>query len=76
MSNDFDTSAIDAEALQLMKRENVHGMALAAIKRGKIAHVAAYGWRNVEQKLALTTNTIMHGASLTKQRSPIWYYNS
>jgi hypothetical protein len=40
MPNDFDTSAIDAEALQLMKRENVHGMALAVIKRGKIAHVA------------------------------------
>jgi CubicO group peptidase (beta-lactamase class C family) len=37
-----DAVAIDAEALQLMGREDVQGMAVAIIDDGKIAHVAAY----------------------------------
>ncbi len=61
-----DAEAITAEALRLMKREDVQGMALAVIEDGKVAHVAAYGQRNVERNLPLTTNTIMYGASLTK----------
>lgn len=61
-----DAEAIAAEALRLMKREDVQGMALAVIQDGKVAHVAAYGQRNVERNLPLTTNTIMYGASLTK----------
>jgi len=62
----FDASAIDARANQLMKRENVQGMALAFIDDGKVVYVAAYGRRNVERDLPLTTDTIMYGASLTK----------
>ncbi len=62
----FDATAIDAEALRLMKREDVQGMALAVIEDGKVAHVATYGRRNVERNLPLTTDTIMYGASLTK----------
>jgi CubicO group peptidase (beta-lactamase class C family) len=61
-----NAAAVDAEALRLMKRENVQGMALAVIEDGKVAHVAAYGRRNVERDLPLTTDTIMYGASLTK----------
>ena len=63
---EFDAAAIDAKAQQLMKRENVHGMALAVIEDGEVVHVAAYGRRNVERDLPLTTDTIMYGASLTK----------
>ena len=62
----LDTAAIDAEAQRLMTRENVQGLALAVIENGKIVHVAAYGHRNVEKDLPLTTDTIMYGASLTK----------
>jgi len=54
----FDAAAIDTEALGLMKREDVQGMALAVIEEGKVAHVAAYGRRNVERNLPLTTTTI------------------
>lgn len=61
-----DAGAIDAEAQRLMKRERVNGMALAVIDDGKIVHTAAYGYRNVERRLPLTTTTIMYGASLTK----------
>lgn len=62
----FDVAAVDAEVLRLMEREKVQGLALAVIEEGKIAHVAAYGRRNVERNLPLTTDTIMYGASLTK----------
>lgn len=58
--------AIDAEALRLMAAGNVEGMALAVIEEGRIVHVAAYGRRNVERNLPLTTDTVMYGASLTK----------
>ncbi len=49
-----------------MEREGVQGLALAVIEDGRVAHVAAYGWRNVERELPLTTETVMYGASLTK----------
>jgi CubicO group peptidase (beta-lactamase class C family) len=62
----LDAAAIDAEAARLMARENVQGLALAVIEDGKIVHVAAYGRRNVERNLPLTTDTVMYGASLTK----------
>ena len=58
--------AIDGEARRLMAKEDVKGMALALIDEGAVVHVAAYGHRNVERGLALETDTIMYGASLTK----------
>jgi CubicO group peptidase (beta-lactamase class C family) len=61
-----DYAAIDAEALRLMAREGVQGLALAVIEEGKVAHVAAHGRRSVERNLPLTVDTIMYGASLTK----------
>jgi len=61
-----DVGMIDAAAQRLMKREGVEGMALAIIEDGKVMHVAAYGRRNVERDLPLTTDTVMYGASLTK----------
>lgn len=64
-SNPSPTS-LDAYARQLMAREGVNGMALAAIEDGEVTHVAAYGHRNVERDLPLTTDTVMYGASLTK----------
>jgi CubicO group peptidase (beta-lactamase class C family) len=59
-------AAIDAEARRLMASEDVKGMALAVIDEGRIIHVAAYGFRNVEKQLPLTVDTVMYGASLTK----------
>ncbi|MBM2813120.1 MAG: serine hydrolase [Chloroflexi bacterium] len=56
---------VDAAVARLMKRENVQGLALAVIDSGKIRYVVSYGVRNA-QRLPLTTNTIMYGASLTK----------
>jgi CubicO group peptidase (beta-lactamase class C family) len=59
-------AAIDAEARRLMAGENVNGMAVAVIDNGQVVHVAAYGYRNVEQNWPLQTDTIMYGASVTK----------
>ena len=61
-----DGKAIDAQATRLMQREGVQGMALAVIENGRVAYVAAYGYRNAARKLPLTTTTVMYGASLTK----------
>ena len=63
---ELDAAAIDARAQQLMKGEDVQGMALAVIENGEVVHVAAYGRRNVARDLPLTTSTVMYGASLTK----------
>lgn len=58
--------SIDATAKRLMATENVQGLALAYIVDGQVQHVGAYGWRNVERQLPLTSSTVMYGASLTK----------
>lgn len=58
--------ALDQQIHALMQRERVNGLALAVIDAGKVSKVAAYGWRNVERRQPLTTDTVMYGASLTK----------
>jgi CubicO group peptidase (beta-lactamase class C family) len=58
--------ALDADVRALMARESVQGLALAVVDGGEVRHVAAYGWRNVERRQPLTTQTVMYGASLTK----------
>jgi CubicO group peptidase (beta-lactamase class C family) len=57
---------IDDEAERLMATQAVKGMALAVIDDGRVHHVAAYGYRNVERRLPLETGTVVYGASLTK----------
>ncbi|MCG8464050.1 MAG: beta-lactamase family protein [Xanthomonadales bacterium] len=64
--NPFNAEALDNKARQLMAQNDVQGLAVAVIEEGKIVHVAAYGQRNVEKALPLTTDTIMYGASFTK----------
>jgi CubicO group peptidase (beta-lactamase class C family) len=57
---------VDARVPALMKRERVQGLALAIIDRGQVRYMRAWGYRNVERRLPLTTETVMYGASLTK----------
>jgi CubicO group peptidase (beta-lactamase class C family) len=49
-----------------MTRNRVPALAVAIIDRGKIAYMAGFGYRDVEQKLPLTDTTVMYAASLTK----------
>ncbi|WP_375207871.1 serine hydrolase domain-containing protein [Hyphococcus sp.] len=57
---------ITAETRRLMQREDVKGLALAVVTAGEVRDVMSFGYRNVERKEPLETDTIMYGASLTK----------
>jgi CubicO group peptidase (beta-lactamase class C family) len=57
---------IDASITRLMKAAEVPGIAIAAINRGQIVYLKAYGLRDTERKLPLTIDSVMTGASLTK----------
>ncbi len=49
-----------------MNANDVTGLGIALINDGEVAFVKGYGHRMVEKDLALETDTIMYGASLTK----------
>ncbi|WP_051695949.1 serine hydrolase [Caulobacter sp. UNC358MFTsu5.1] len=61
-----DYKALDAEAARLMAVGKIPGLAYAVIEHGKVVHVSAQGWANVEQKRPLRTDTIMYAASISK----------
>ncbi len=58
-------AAIDAEVSRIMTHTHGKGLAVAVIDHGKAGYVHAYGIRNAKGD-ALTTDTVMYGASLTK----------
>jgi CubicO group peptidase (beta-lactamase class C family) len=58
--------ALDARIAWLMKEAKVPGLAVAIVEDGKVTSVRAYGERDVEKGLPLTTDTVMYAASLTK----------
>lgn len=58
--------ALDTRIAFLMKEAKVPGLAVAIIDDGKVVSVKAYGQRDTEKDLPLTTDTIMYAASLTK----------
>ncbi|MET0230557.1 MAG: serine hydrolase domain-containing protein [Rhodanobacteraceae bacterium] len=58
--------ALDREVEQHIAAAHVPGLALAVIEHGEITHLRAYGKRDVERGLPLTTDTVMYAASLTK----------
>jgi CubicO group peptidase (beta-lactamase class C family) len=59
-------AALDREVDRLMAAAHVPGLALALIRDDRIVHLRAYGQRDVEQHLPLTTSTTMYAASITK----------
>jgi len=66
MATAFPALAADDPVPGLMKAADVPGLAVAVIRNGKVVSVKAYGYRDVEKKLPLTTDTVMYAASLTK----------
>lgn len=58
--------ALDQRIEQLMQAAHVPGMALGIIENGKVTYLRAYGYRDVEKQLPLTTDTVMYAASTTK----------
>jgi len=59
-------AALDHEIESRMAAAHVPGLALAVIENGRVTHLKAYGLRDVEQNLPLTTDTTMYAASITK----------
>jgi CubicO group peptidase (beta-lactamase class C family) len=57
---------IDETVQRLMKAAEVPGVGLALFNDGKIAYLKAYGVRDKEKNLPLTTDSVMSGASFTK----------
>jgi CubicO group peptidase (beta-lactamase class C family) len=57
---------IDAAVTRLMHAAKVTGAGVALFNDGKISYLKAYGFRDKEQSLALTPDTIMIAASLSK----------
>jgi len=57
---------IDSAINGVMKDWNVPGMGLAVVKNGKIILAKGYGYRNIEEKLPVTENTIFAIGSCTK----------
>ncbi len=61
------TSAdIDTAVTRLMHAGRVTGIGIAILNDGKIAYVKAYGFRDKEKSLPLTTDSVMTAASLSK----------
>ena len=59
-------AALDREIQARMAAAKVPGLALALIEDGRVTYVKAYGLRDLEQNLPLTTDTTMYAASITK----------
>lgn len=59
-------SEIDQTMTRLMHAAEVPGAGIAVFNRGKVAYLKTYGFRDQENKLPLTENSVMAGASFTK----------
>ncbi len=60
------TAEIEQHITRLMKAAKVTGLAVAILNDNQIAYVKSFGYRNKEDSLPLTENTVMYGASFTK----------
>ncbi len=59
-------ASVDLSIQDLLKKNDVPGLALAVIQEGRVTRTATYGFREVETKTPLDADTVMYGASLTK----------
>ena len=64
--NEIIKPDIDETIKTQMVMQNLPGMAVGVFHKGKIIHLKGYGFENIEQKKPITTETIMHWASVSK----------
>jgi len=57
---------VDATVTRLMKAAEVPGVAIAIINHGQVAFVKSYGFRDTQNQLPLTPDSVMTAASFTK----------
>jgi CubicO group peptidase (beta-lactamase class C family) len=58
--------AVDRSIQRMMAANNVTGLGVAVIRKGKVVFIKSYGYAVAETKVPLTPGTVMYGASLTK----------
>lgn len=61
-----DFSALDALVEAEMKTAQVPGVAVAVIRGGEVIYTKTYGYRDLENKLPVTGNTVFRIGSITK----------
>src|SRR5258705_2895535 len=59
-------AGFDAFAREGLKDWNVPGMAIAIVQDDRIIYAEGFGFRNIEEKLPVTTNTLFAIGSTTK----------
>jgi len=64
--SNLTSTEIDATVGRLMKDDNVTGVGIAVFHDGKISYLKTYGQSDTEKGLALTPDTVMPAASMTK----------
>lgn len=52
--------------LQVMQSAHIPGLSLAIVRDGELAHVAGYGWADIEQRRAMQPETLINLGSVTK----------
>ena len=57
---------LDDLAASAMKQWKIPGVAIAVVQDGKVIYAKGYGYRNLEQKLPVTTATLFPIGSITK----------
>lgn len=62
----ISTTEIERTVERLMKTAHVTGLNVAIINGSQVVYLKSFGWRNKEQQLLLTPQTVMYGASFTK----------
>ena len=62
----ISTSEIDQTVSRLINAADVTGAGIAILNNGRIVHLQAYGFRDVEKKLPLTPDSVMGAASFSK----------
>ena len=61
-----DLEGLDDFIAEQMKEWKVPGLAIAIVRDGKAIHVKGYGYRDVEEELPVTPNTLFGIGSITK----------
>jgi CubicO group peptidase (beta-lactamase class C family) len=62
----ISAAQIDATITHLMQSAHVTGAGIAIFHNGRIAYIKAYGLRDTEKNLPLTSDSVMTSASLSK----------
>ncbi|MEP3211173.1 MAG: serine hydrolase [Maribacter sp.] len=63
---DASLKGIDRGITNLMQQYDAIGLSVAVIHDGKIIYAKGFGYRDIENKLPVTENTVFHIASMTK----------